>query len=72
MDLVKEKIGVFIGIFVINLFFGDKLFIWIVDYVLLIYGIGVVMVVFGYDEWDYEFVMKFNLLIIEVIEGGEV
>lgn len=46
--------------------------IWIVDYVLMSYGIGVIMVVLVYDECDYEFVVKFELLIKEVVVGGDV
>lgn len=56
IDFVKEKIGVFIGVYVINLVNGKEILIWIVDYVLVFYGIGVIMVVLVYDECDFEFV----------------
>ena len=46
--------------------------IWIVDYVLSTYGTGAVMAVPGHDERDHEFAKKFDLPIIEVIEGGNV
>lgn len=71
-DLAKEKTGVFTGAFAINPLSGDKLPIWIADYVLSTYGTGAVMAVPGHDERDHEFATKFNLPIIEVIEGGEV
>ena len=67
-DLAKEKTGAF----AINPLSGDKLPIWIADYVLSTYGTGAVMAVPGHDERDHEFATKFNLPIIEVIEGGEV
>ena len=70
-DLAKKK-GVFTGTFAINPLSGDKLPIWIADYVLSTYGTGAVMAVPGHDERDHEFATKFNLPIIEVIEGGEV
>ncbi|WHI89200.1 leucine--tRNA ligase [Staphylococcus epidermidis] len=71
-DLAKEKTGVFTGAFAINPLSDDKLPIWIADYVLSTYGTGAVMAVPGHDERDHEFATKFNLPIIEVIEGGEV
>ena len=71
-DLAKEKTGVFTGTFAINPLSDDKLPIWIADYVLSTYGTGAVMAVPGHDERDHEFATKFNLPIIEVIEGGEV
>ena len=71
-DLAKEKTGVFTGAFAINPLSGDKLPIWTADYVLSTYGTGAVMAVPGHDERDHEFATKFNLPIIEVIEGGEV
>lgn len=72
IEFVKEKIGVFIGVYVVNLVNGEKLLIWIVDYVFVIYGIGVVMVVLVYDECDYEFVLVFNFLMKEVVKGGDI
>ena len=46
--------------------------IWIADYVLSSYGTGAVMAVPAHDERDHEFATKFDLPIIEVIEGGDV
>lgn len=56
MELSKEKMGVFTGSYVVYSFTGEKFFIWVVDYVFGFYGIGFIMVVFVYDECDYEFV----------------
>lgn len=47
--VIMEKKGMVIGLFVIYLFIGEKLLIWVVNFVLMYYGIGVVMVVFVYD-----------------------
>ena len=50
----------FTGTFAINPLSGDKLPIWIADYVLSTYGTGAVMAVPGHDERDHEFAAKFN------------
>ena len=71
-DLAKGKTGVFTGAYAINPLSGQKLPIWIADYVLSTYGTGAVMAVPGHDERDHEFAKKFDLPIIEVIEGGDV
>lgn len=71
-DLAKDKSGVFTGACAINPLSGEKLPIWIADYVLSTYGTGAVMAVPGHDERDHEFAKKFDLPIIEVIEGGNV
>lgn len=62
----------FTGAYAINPISGDQLPIWIADYVLSTYGTGAVMAVPGHDERDHEFAEKFELPIIEVIEGGDV
>lgn len=46
--------------------------IWIADYMLSTYGTGAIMAVPAHDDRDYEFAKKFDLPIIEVIEGGNV
>lgn len=69
-DLAKEKTGVFTGSYVINPVNGQKVPVWIADYVLASYGTGAIMVVPAHDERDYEFAKKFDLPIIPVIEGG--
>ena len=69
-DLSKEKTGVFTGAYAINPVNGEKLPIWISDYVLASYGTGAVMAVPAHDDRDYAFAHKFNLPIKQVIEGG--
>ncbi|WP_114603125.1 leucine--tRNA ligase [Staphylococcus sp. EZ-P03] len=71
-DLAKDKSGVFTGAYAINPLSGEKLPIWIADYVLSTYGTGAVMAVPAHDERDYEFAQKFDLPIKEVIEGGDI
>ncbi len=63
----KEKTGVWTGSYAVNPANGEKVPIWIADYVLGGYGTGAVMGVPAHDERDYEFAEKFNLPIIEVI-----
>ncbi len=64
----KEKTGVFTGSCVINPINGDKVPVWIADYVLEDYGTGAVMAVPAHDERDFEFATKHNLPIKEVIK----
>lgn len=71
-DLAKEKTGVFTGAYAINPANGEKLPIWIADYVLMSYGTGAIMAVPAHDERDYEFAKKFNLPIKEVVAGGDI
>ncbi|GAH87448.1 unnamed protein product, partial [marine sediment metagenome] len=63
----KEKDGVFIGSYVINRLNGEKVPIWIADYVLMTYGTGMVMGVPAHDERDFAFAQKYNLPIRVVI-----
>ncbi len=63
----KEKTGVFIGAHVINKLNGEKVPIWIADYVLLSYGTGAVMGVPAHDQRDFEFAQDFGLPIKVVI-----
>jgi leucyl-tRNA synthetase len=71
LSTVREKTGVFTGAYAINPANGDKVPIWIADYVLAGYGTGCVMAVPAHDERDYEFATKFNLPIKRVIKGEE-
>lgn len=64
---VKEKTGVPTGAFAINPVNGEKVPVWVADYVLASYGTGCVMAVPGHDERDFEFAKKFNLPIRKVI-----
>jgi leucyl-tRNA synthetase len=65
VDAVKE--GMFIGRYCLNPFNGEKIPIWIANYVLYEYGTGAVMGVPGHDERDFEFATKYNLPIVRVI-----
>ncbi|CDQ39261.1 MULTISPECIES: leucine--tRNA ligase [Virgibacillus] len=71
-DLAKEKTGVFTGAYAINPVNQEKMPIWIADYVLMSYGSGAIMAVPAHDERDYEFAVKFELPIIEVVAGGDI
>lgn len=64
---VKEKTGVPTGAYAINPINGERIPIWIADYVLGTYGTGYVMAVPGHDERDFQFAKKFNLPIKKVI-----
>lgn len=67
----KEKTGVFTGSYAINPVNGDKMPIWVADYVLAGYGQGAVMAVPAHDKRDNEFAKKFNLVIKKVIDPTE-
>jgi len=71
-DLAKEKTGVFTGAYAINPVNGERLPIWIADYVLISYGTGSIMAVPAHDERDYEFAKTYNLPIKQVIAGGDI
>ncbi len=69
----KEKTGVFTGSYCINPVNGNRVPIWVADYVLADYGTGAIMCVPAHDERDFEFAKKFDLPIVQVIrpEGEE-
>jgi leucyl-tRNA synthetase len=67
-ELAKEKTGVFTGAYTINPVNGQKIPIWIADYVLASYGTGAIMAVPAHDTRDFEFATKFNLPIIQVVQ----
>lgn len=67
----KEKTGVFTGSYAINPATGEKIPIWVADYVLMGYGTGAIMAVPAHDERDFEFAEKFDLPIKAVIEKPE-
>ena len=71
-ELNKDKTGVFTGAYAINPVNGNKLPIWIADYVLASYGTGAIMAVPAHDERDYAFAKKFGLDIIQVLEGDDI
>ena len=64
----KEKTGVFTGSYAINPLNGNKIPIWISDYVLADYGTGAIMCVPAHDERDFAFAKKFDLTITQVIK----
>ena len=68
-DLAKDKSGVFSGSYAINPVNGQRVPIWIADYVLMGYGTGAIMAVPAHDERDYEFAQQFSLPIPRVIAG---
>ncbi|MCB1119075.1 MAG: leucine--tRNA ligase, partial [Chlamydiia bacterium] len=67
-DQSKEKTGVFAGSYATNPVNGEKLPIWIADYVMMGYGTGAVMAVPNHDERDFEFAKKFSLKVIPVLD----
>jgi hypothetical protein len=60
-DLAKDKTGVFTGGYAINPVNGEKVPVWIADYVLISYGTGAIMAVPAHDERDYEFAKAFGI-----------
>jgi len=66
-DLAKDKSGVFTGSYCINPVNGEKVPVWVADYVLITYGTGAIMAVPAHDERDFEFAEKFDIPIQRVI-----
>ncbi len=66
-DLAKEKTGVFTGAYAINPVNGEKIPVWISDYILISYGTGAIMAVPGHDQRDFDFAKAFGLPIIQVV-----
>ena len=71
-ELNKDKTGAFTGAYALNPVNGNKIPVFIADYVLATYGTGAIMSVPAHDERDYEFARKFNLPIVEVVKGGNI
>ena len=72
-ELVRDKTGVRLdGVYAINPVNGREIPIFISDYVLATYGTGAIMAVPAHDTRDWDFAKKFDLPIIEVVEGGDV
>lgn len=72
-EVVKEKTGVKLeGISAINPVNQKEIPIYISDYVMMTYGTGAIMAVPAHDTRDYEFAKKFNLPIVEVVDGGDI
>lgn len=72
IELIKEKTGVFTGLYCLNSLNKEKIPVWVGDYVVGWYGGGAVMVVPAHDQRDYEFAKKYKLEIREVISGGDI
>ena len=71
-ELAKDKTGVVLGgITAVNPVNGKEIPIWISDYVLMTYGTGAIMAVPAHDDRDWEFAKKFNLPMIQVVEGKD-
>ena len=67
MSTEKEKTGVFTGAYAVNPFSGEKVPVWIADYVLMGYGTGAIMAVPGHDSRDFAFATKYGIEIRQVI-----
>jgi len=67
----REKTGVFTGGYAINPATGERIPVWIADYVMLGYGTGAIMAVPAHDQRDFEFARKFGLEIRPVIAPSE-
>jgi leucyl-tRNA synthetase len=67
-DLAKAKTGVFTGAYAINPVNGERIPIWIADYVLMSYGTGAIMAVPGQDQRDWDFAVAYGLPIIRTVE----
>jgi len=67
MSTERDKTGVATGGFAINPMNGEKIPIWVADYVLVTYGTGAIMAVPAHDERDFEFAGRYDLPIVQVI-----
>jgi leucyl-tRNA synthetase len=67
-----EKTGVFTGAMALHPVTGERIPIWIADYVLATYGTGAIMAVPAHDTRDYAFATEFDLPIVEVVSGGNI
>ncbi len=67
-DLAKEKSGVFTGAYAVNPVNGQRLPIWVADYVLITYGSGAIMAVPGQDQRDWDFAQAYDLPIVRTVQ----
>ncbi len=72
MSEVKEVTGAFTGAYAINPINGEKLPIWISDYVLIGYGSGAIVAVPCGDQRDWDFAKHFNIPIPNIVEGHDI
>lgn len=70
-ELAKEKTGVFSGSYALHPITGERIPVWIADYVLTSYGTGAIMAVPGQDERDWEFAETFDLPITRTVQPPE-
>lgn len=70
-SLNKDKTGLFTGAYVVHPITGEKLPVWVADYVVASYGTGVVMGSPAHDERDFAFATKYELPILSIIEVPE-
>jgi leucyl-tRNA synthetase len=70
-DVTREKTGVFTGAYAVNPANGEKIPVFIADYVLMGYGTGAIMAVPGQDQRDWDFAAKYDLPIIRTVEPPE-
>ena len=68
MEAEREKTGVFTGGYAVNPVDGNRIPVWIADYVLMSYGSGAIMAVPAHDERDFSFARKFDLPVVPVIQ----
>ncbi len=66
-DLAKEKTGVFTGGYAVNPVNGEKIPVWVSDYILISYGTGAIMAVPAHDQRDFEFARAFDLPVVQVV-----
>jgi leucyl-tRNA synthetase len=71
-ELNKNKTGVFTGAYALNPVNKKRIPIFISDYILATYGTGAIMAVPAHDQRDYEFAKKFDLEILQVLDGGDI
>ncbi len=67
-DVSKTKTGVFTGSYAVNPVNGNKIPVWVADYVLTGYGTGAIMAVPAHDTRDFEFAKKFNLQVVCIMD----
>jgi leucyl-tRNA synthetase len=70
-DVTREKTGVFTGAYAVNPANGERIPVFIADYVLMGYGTGAIMAVPGQDQRDWDFAEKYDLPIIRTVQPPE-
>jgi leucyl-tRNA synthetase len=70
-EMNKDKTGIFTGAYATNPVNGEQIPVWIADYVMMGYGTGAIMAVPGHDERDYQFAVKFDLPVFQVVEPND-